>query len=135
METFHKILSIPLFSVGDTQTTVGTLLVVVFVAIATVFIASVVNKTVQRSVKSMSEKSEHTAQAFAKIVEFIIWLIGFEIVLNLLGIHLTTLFAAGGFFALGAGFAAKNIVENLFAGGMLKMEKTIRPNDLVRKTL
>lgn len=64
-------------------------------------------------------------------VQLIIWMIGFEIALNLLGIQLTTLFAASGFLALGVGFAVKNIVENFLSGGILQLEKTIRPGDLI----
>jgi potassium efflux system protein len=52
-------------------------------------------------------------------------------VLQILGIELTTLFAAGGFLAIGAGFAAKNIVENLFSGSILRAEKIIRHGDLI----
>jgi len=50
---------------------------------------------------------------------------------GLLGIDLTTVWAASGFLALAAGFASKNIVENILSGGMLRFEKVIRPGDLI----
>ena len=63
--------------------------------------------------------------------QLIVWIIGLEIALHLLGIQLTTLFAAGGFFAIGAGFAAKNIFENFLSGAILRLERTIKPGDVV----
>jgi len=121
----------PMFTIGDTQTTVGSLLVTGFVIIATLLLAHRSKKALQRLLNRYSEKEAGTVRVFGIVVQLIIWIIGFEIALNLLGIQLTTLFAASGFLALGAGFAVKNIVENFLSGGILRLEKTIRPGDLI----
>ena len=71
------------------------------------------------------------AKVYGVLVKLIIWLIGFEITTHLFGIQLTTLFAASGFFALAAGFAVKNVVENFLSGGILRLEKTISRGDMI----
>jgi len=131
MDAMNNLLAMPMFTVGDTQSTLGTLLATVIVVIATLFIGRLAKKAVQRLLNKFSEKESGTVRILGIVVQLIIWVIGFEIALHLLGIQLTTLFAASGFLALGAGFAVKNIVENFLSGGILRLEKTIRPGDLI----
>lgn len=131
MNTTDSILSDPILNIGDTPITLGTLLIAGIIVITTLFIASLAKKTVQRFLNKFSEKEAGTVRILGITVQIIIWIIGFEIALHLLGIHLTSLFAASGFLALGAGFAIKNIVENFLSGGILRLEHTIRPGDLV----
>lgn len=131
MDELHKIASLPVFTIGGVQSTLGTLLSAFIVVIATILIAQLVRKSVHRALKKLDDKEAHLAQIFGIVTQIIIWIVGFEIVLHFLGIQLTMLFAASGFLALGAGFAIKNIVENFLSGGILKLEKTIRPGDLI----
>jgi len=131
LDELHKIASLPVFTIGGVQSTLGTLLSAFIVVIATILIAQLVRKSVHRAFKKLDDKEAHLAQIFGIVTQIIIWIVGFEIVLHFLGIQLTTLFAASGFLALGAGFAVKNIVENFLSGGILKLEKTIRPGDLI----
>jgi ASC-1-like (ASCH) protein len=75
--------------------------------------------------------SSHTDRMPARHTQLIIWVIGFELALHLLDIRLTTPFAATGFFAVAAGFAAKNVVENLLSGSIVRLERIIRPGDMI----
>ena len=120
MEVLKNIFSIPMFTIGDTETSLGTLLTTGIVVITTLVIGRLAKKAVQRMLDRFSEQEASTVRVTAIVVKLIIWIIGFEIALHLLGIHLTSLFAASGFLALGAGFAAKNIVENFLSGGILR---------------
>ena len=124
-------LSWPLFSIGETQTTLGSLLVVIAVVIAAIFLGRLARKLMQRHVEKLHDSDGEVSSAYGIVPQLIVWIIGFEIALHLLGIQLTTLFAAGGFFAIGIGFAAKSIVENFLSGAILRIEKTIKPGDVV----
>jgi small-conductance mechanosensitive channel len=131
LDALNKILSWPLFSVGDTETTLGSLLAVLAVIAATLMLASIARKSVENLVERLHHENASTSRIYGVITQLIIWVIGFEIALHLVGIRLTTLFAATGFFAVAAGFAAKNIVENIFSGSILRLESIIRPGDLI----
>jgi len=131
MDALKNFLAMPMFTIGDTQSTLGTLLATAIVVIATLFIGRLAKKAVQRLLNRFSENESGTVRVSGIVVQLIIWIIGFEIALHLLGIQLTSLFAAGGFLAIGAGFAVKNIAENFISGGILRTEKTIRPGDLI----
>ncbi len=126
-----KILGWPLFTVGDTVTTLGSLLTILAVIVATLLLGRIARKTVQVLVDRLHHEHESSSRVYGVIAQLIVWVIGFELALHLLGIRLTTLFAATGFFAVAAGFAAKNIVENVFSGAILRLERIIRPGDLI----
>ena len=114
MDELHKIASLPVFTIGGVQSTLGTLLSAFIVVIATILIARLVRKSVHRAFKKLDDKEAHLAQIFGIVTQIIIWIVGFEIVLHFLGIQLTTLFAASGFLALGAGFAVKTSSKTFF---------------------
>jgi potassium efflux system protein len=131
LDALSKTLSWPLFSIGDTVTTLGSLVVALAVIAATLILASIARKSVQDLVEKLHHEDAATSRIYGVITQLIIWVIGFELALHLVGIRLTTLFAATGFFAVAAGFAAKNIVENVFSGSILRLERIIRPGDLI----
>ena len=131
MDALNKLLSWPLFSVGDTVTTLGSLLAALAVIAATLMFASIARKNVQNIVERLHHENASTSRIYGVITQLIIWVIGFELALHLLGIRLTTLFAATGFFAVAAGFAAKNVVENLLSGSIVRLERIIRPGDMI----
>ena len=131
MDTLNSILSWPIFSVGDTQTTLGSLLAAILVAVSTILIARFARKFLQDFIQRHHESEADAGRTYGLILQLRVWIVGFEKVLHLLGIRLTTLFAATGFFAIAAGFAAKNIVENFLSGAILRLERIIQPGDLI----
>jgi potassium efflux system protein len=121
---------------GQTQTTVGSLLAVVVVVLGTLLLSRYVHRAIAGYFQRLASNDDMAvdniaASMYGSVARIIVWFIGLEIVLHILGIHLSTLFAAGGFFALGAGFALKNVVENFISGGIIRAEKTIESGDLI----
>jgi small-conductance mechanosensitive channel len=121
----------PIFRIGDTETTLGSLLVVIAIAAGTVLIGRLARSAVRRRFQKLHAQDDEAAGVYGFVAQLIIWFIGLELALHSLGIHLTSILAASGFLAIGAGFAAKNILENFMSGGILRLEKTIRHGDIV----
>lgn len=129
VKTLTTLINQPLFSIGDTQTTLGSLFLVIVVVVITFVMAGWAGKVV----RSLGDRrqGQGTSRVYLIAGQVIVWAIGLEIVLQIIGVQLTTLFAAGGGLAIGAGFAAKNVVENFISGSILRAEKIIRPDDLI----
>ena len=51
--------------------------------------------------------------------------------LQIIGIDLSTLFAAGAVFAVGIGFAMQNVAQNFVSGVILMVERSIKPGDVL----
>jgi len=127
----HELLGKQLFTIGSTQTTVGRALAVAAILLVTFLVAALVRRQILRHFEKHDAGDEVAAKSTARIVAAVVLFIGLEIALHILGLRLTTLFAAGGLFALGAGFAVKNIVENFLSGVILRVDRTIRPGDVI----
>jgi small-conductance mechanosensitive channel len=131
MNAIDEMLGWNLFTIGATQTTLGSLLGVVAVVLATMLLARLVGKSATRFFERLATKDDKAANAYGIVVKLLVWVIGFEIALHLLGIRLTAVLAAGGIFALGAGLAAKDVVENFLSGIMIRVERAVQPGDLI----
>ncbi len=131
MDAIDNMLGWQLFNIGDTQTTVSLLLAVVAVVLATMLLARLAGKATTRFFQRLTPKDDKAANTYGIVVKLLVWVIGFEIALHLLGIRLTALFAAGGILALGAGLAAKDVVENFLSGIMIRVERAVQPGDLI----
>ncbi len=131
MSAINKILNWNLFVIGDTQTTLGSLLGVVAVILGTMLVVRIASRATTRFFERLTSKGDKAVSVYGRLVKVIVWVVALEICLNMLGIRLTALFAASGVFALGAGLAARNIVENFMAGAIIRIEKVVRPGDLM----
>ena len=120
-----------LFTIGQTQVTPGLLLAVLAVILITYLTSRLIRAVIERYFKRHSPPHQKTFKTYVTIVQIIVWAIGLELALHMLGIRLIAFFAASGLFAVGAGLAVKSIVENLLSGSVLHSEKLIRTGDLI----
>jgi small-conductance mechanosensitive channel len=66
-----------------------------------------------------------------RLTHYAVLAVGFGVALQIVGIDLGALFAAGAVFAVGIGFAMQNIAQNFVSGLILLVERSIRPNDIL----
>jgi len=121
-----------LVTIGSTEVTVGMALAVAGVVIVTLVLAWLAKRITLRHFERHGVKDDLSATTAASLVAVGVGIFGLDIVLHIFGFGLTSLIAAGGVFALAAGFAAKDIVANFLAGIILRLDRTISPGDLVQ---
>ena len=124
-------LATPLFSVGSTETTLGRALLVGVVVLGTLLVARLVRRLTIRHFERHDAGDEVAVHSAASLVATVVLFIGLEVCFHILGIRLTTLFAAGGLLAVGLGLATKDVIENFISGVILRVDRTIRPGDVV----
>ena len=78
-----------------------------------------------------SHKDEYTISIYKRIVRSAMILICIFLSLYALGFNMSSLFTAGSLLAVAMAFATKEIVENYVAGVMLRMERIIKPGDVL----
>jgi small-conductance mechanosensitive channel len=118
------------FTIGSTRVT-PSLLVVLLAAVAGTLLASwLVQRVVDRGLRAMAVHEGNVAAA-RRLAHYTVLAVGLGVSLDVLGIHLTTLFAAGAIFALGIGFAMQNIAQNFVSGLILLLERSIKPGDVL----
>jgi small-conductance mechanosensitive channel len=77
------------------------------------------------------EVNEGVARSIARIINYIILLIGFLIALNTAGINVSLLFAGGAAIMVGIGFGLQNIANNFISGLIILFERPIKEGDFI----
>ncbi|WP_038059441.1 mechanosensitive ion channel family protein [Thermodesulfovibrio yellowstonii] len=97
----------------------------------TVVAANLVTRVFIRYIDRSSVSVQSTG-LLNTIIKTAVYLIGFIIILNILGISIAPLITALGIGGLAVALALKDTLENLFAGIHIMAEKTVRVGDFIR---
>ena len=125
------IMNYELFDLGGTRVTPMTFVTVLLIIVATIVISHLLQRGIVRLARHRQIEDEGSIGAVSRLVHYVVLLIGFGIAFQTAGFNLTALFAAGAVFAMGLGFAMKNIVENFVAGVILLVEGSIKPGHVL----
>ena len=106
----------------------SALLTVLLTFLLAKFIEGRVTRTLARGGDPQRESS---ARATARLLYYALLIIGIATSIQVLGIQLSALFAAGAIFAVGLGFGLQNLVQNFVSGVLLLGERVIKPGDIL----
>lgn len=122
----------PLFELGKTNVTVLTLALFAIVVIITLAASALSQRALVRAMTFRRITDEGTVGVARRLLHYFVLLVGLGIGLQLVGVNLKTLFAAGAVFAIGVGFAMQNIAQNFVSGLIILLERTIKPGDILQ---
>ena len=131
MREVGEYLATPLYTIGDTEGTVGTTLTVAFMVLVTWWLSRLVSQAILRAFKRRGAVDHEAVLPYARSAQILILIVGFSVAFNTLGFKLMAVFAAGGLFAVAIGFAMKNIVENFVSGLIMRIERSIKRGDIL----
>lgn len=120
-----------LFRIGETPVTVATLAT----SIALLIISTLVAKVGKRAIHQLLLRykvEERQAGTIASLLHYAMLVIGAATALQVSGIDLSALFAAGAFLAVGLGLALQSISQNFVSGIILLSERSIKPGDVLK---
>jgi small-conductance mechanosensitive channel len=123
-------LEAPLFKLGDTQITLLAVLYFFLLLILLVYISGkgkkLVNKVLARRGIDLGIR-----EATGSIVRYLMLFIGLLVILQTVGIDLTTLSILTGAVGLGIGFGLQNIASNFISGIIILFERPVRIGDRI----
>ena len=125
------ILAFQLLAISGTSVTVSTLLFAAGLFLGTLWVSRLIRRAVGHWTRRRGVGDEGAIETVQRLIHYVILIVGLGLVLEMIGIDLTTLFAAGAIVAVGLGFAMQNIVQNLVSGVILLIERTITPTDIL----
>ncbi len=120
-----------LFSIGGTTVSVATLVVIALVVLLTIALSWVLRRAIGKAANFRGVGQEGTVAVFQRLVHYGVLASGLAIALDTIGLNISALFAAGAMFAVGVGFAMRNIAENFVSGLILLGERSIKPGDIL----
>ncbi len=127
----HESLGIELFTVRSTKVTVGSIVIFLFIVLAAFMLSRLSRRAIRRFFEKKELQTRANSEILQRVTQYLIMLAGGVAALQVIGIDLSTLFAAGALFAVGFGFAMQNIAQNFVSGVILLVERSIKQDDVL----
>lgn len=123
--------SFQLFPVGETWITPLSIVQFLIVVLASVWLSRLVRRVADRWFRGRGLADEGTIANSLRLLHYGIMVVGIGIGLQIIGIELGALFAAGAVAAVAIGFAMQNILQNFVSGIILLAERSITESDVL----
>jgi small-conductance mechanosensitive channel len=124
-------LDYPIVKAGETQITFWTILLFLVLIVALFYLAGKMRKLLVSRLLAHSRLDEGAKQAVGSITRYVILLVGLLIILQTVGINLTTFNVIAGAVGIGIGFGLQNIVSNFISGLIILFERPIKIGDRI----
>ena len=123
----------PLLTMGSMEITAAKLFGIVLIIFLAWWIASLLERAVCRMAEHNARlaASKSSIYAWARVIRYIIWILGTLFGLNMVGFNLASFALVGGAIGVGIGLGLQNIVGNFISGIILLLEKTLKVGDFV----
>ena len=125
-------LSIHLIDIGNTSITLWTLLYFIFLAWLLFFITARLRKWMIYKVLSKSKIELGVRLAVGTIIRYGVLIFGLIIVIQTVGINLSTITILVGALGVGIGFGLQNVTNNLVSGIIILFERPIKVGDRIQ---
>ncbi|MFU8842753.1 MAG: mechanosensitive ion channel family protein [Bacteroidales bacterium] len=120
-----------LFHLGENIITLGSLVTFILALTALFFIASWVYRLLIRKIFPRYNLKPGLGQTIAKLVQYLLIILGLVIIVQSSGIDLTPLGILFGALGVGIGFGLQNITNNFISGLIILFERPIKIGDRV----
>ncbi len=120
----EKILSYDLINYHSIHVTTESLLKLLIVWLVTKLVLILIKKAFKISGKKRSLEPEEWMTFFI-VIKYFVWLVGFTVMLNIIGVNVTMLIAGSSALLIGLGLGIQQYLYDMFAGLIILFEKKI----------
>ncbi len=120
-----------LFKSGDSTIYFNQVVVAILVVILGIVVSRILSGILGRRLKRTGKLNQNTTHVLQRLFNLIFIVVIVLIALPIAGIPITIFTVLGGAVAIGVGFGAQNLFNNLISGLILMLEKPIRIGDIV----
>lgn len=119
------------FNIGSYQISVYKALKSLLVVILVFWIAAIISDIAEKRISKLKKLRASNRALILKGIYIFIYFVSALVVLDIIGIDLTTLTVFSGAVGIGLGFGLQKIASNFISGLILLMEKSVEQDDLV----
>jgi small-conductance mechanosensitive channel len=124
-------LDFPILKIGDSQVTFWSFLYFTLLVVLLIVSTSILRRLLEKRLLSRSKLDPTARQAAASIFQYSVVIIGLLIIVQTVGLDLTTLNILAGAVGIGVGFGLQNIANNFISGLIILFEKPIKLGDRI----
>jgi len=122
---------IPLYSIGDTTITLGTMLYLTVLVVTLFYITGKLKTWIVEGLLLRSQVELGVRHAVGNIVRMVFLGLGLLIILQTAGINLSSLTVLFGALGIGVGFGLQGVTNNFVSGIILLLERPIKVGDRI----
>jgi potassium-dependent mechanosensitive channel len=126
-----QIFNIQLLSIGEQQVSFGSILQFFAQGILVLLISRWIKQFLKRRILTRFGFDLGTRESLSTITSYVVTIVGFFIVLQSVGINLSSLTVFAGAVGFAFGFALQNLANNLISGVALLFEQPIKVGDYI----
>lgn len=131
LDPIFNILNYPIFKLGETSITPLNIIYLILLTIILFWLSNKLKNFLIEKVLHKTALDIGAQQAIGTILRYVILLVGFLIILQTVGINLTTLNVLAGAIGIGVGFGLQNIASNFISGLIILFERPVKVGDRV----
>lgn len=124
-------LSVPVFSIGNTDVTLWTLTYLIILLVLLYYVTTKLNKIVVYKLLAKSKIELGVRIAVGTIFRYVVLTVGFIIILQTVGINLSSITILLGALGVGIGFGLQNVTNNFVSGLIILFERPIKVGDRI----
>lgn len=126
-----EMLGTPLFKVGDAAFTLWTFVYLFVASVILIAAASAINRFIAHRLLVRSRMDLGVRVAVGSMVKYLLLVVGFVVILQSAGIHLSSLTILLGALGVGIGFGLQNITNNFVSGLIILFERPVKVGDRI----
>lgn len=124
-------LSVPLFTLGQKPITLGSLIVFALSLLLLIWFAAAMQRWLTHRLLARTHLDLSTRETVGTLVRYSVLVFGFMIVMQTIGINLTSLSVIAGALGVGIGFGLQNIFSNFISGLIVMFERPVKIGDRI----
>jgi small-conductance mechanosensitive channel len=121
----------PLFQLGQTWISLASIVEFAVVIVTVVLLSRMVRRTLRTRVLAHTKLDLGQQYSVARIISYIVLVLGLLIALETVGVNLSSLAVVAGALGVGIGFGLQNIVSNFVSGLIILAERPIQIGDRI----
>jgi small-conductance mechanosensitive channel len=126
-----KILNYNILPIGEAKITLLSLIYVIIFSVVLFYVSRKIKDFLSNKFLSHTHLDAGAQQAIGTISRYLILFLGFLVILQTVGINLTTLNVLAGAVGIGVGFGLQNIASNFISGLIILLERPVKAGDRV----
>lgn len=131
LDPIFNLLNYTIFTLGEARITPLNILYLILLTFALFWFSNKLKNLLITRVLGRTHLDIGAQQAIGTITRYLLLLIGFLVILQTVGINLTTLNVLAGAVGIGVGFGLQNIASNFISGLIILFERPVKVGDRV----
>ncbi len=131
LEPLRNVLNYTIFTLGEARITPLSIVYLIVLLTLLFFLSNKLRNLLVERVLGHTRLDLGARQAIGTITRYFILFIGFLIILQTVGINLTTLNVLAGAVGIGVGFGLQNIASNFISGLIILFERPVQVGDRI----